>query len=59
MLRTLSERTTVKDQHAMIVKVMNHITFIFADVLEGECKTGVFALDNSNLSKSALADHPQ
>lgn len=38
---------------------MQRRTFIFADVLEGKCQVGVFALDDAHLSEGASADDTQ
>ena len=60
MLRTLSERTTVRRRQGRETReggrAEGGATFVLADVLEGKREAGVFALDDADLAKRALAD---
>lgn len=72
MFRTLSDRTTVVEEEMILAfHVHNDIgqnghgasststpslTFIFANVFQGERETGIFALDDSNFAKGSFAD---
>jgi hypothetical protein len=60
MLRTLSDRTTALPLGQWILtvgKAESGLTFILANVLESESKSGIFALYYSYLAKSAFADY--
>lgn len=59
MFRTLSDRMTVPCISRCPTGRAISRTLILADILQGECQSGVLPFNNSNLSKRALPDDPQ
>ena len=63
MFRTLSDRTTALRVSAgptlRIGLMYSILTFIFANVFQGEGQTGILSLDDANLAKGTFSHHSQ
>lgn len=63
MFRTLSDRTTVShvslDRRPPMGPLAHMLTFIFANVFQGEGQAGILSLDDANLSKGTFAHDAQ
>ena len=63
IFRTLSDRTTVL--HVSVARTLpigpklSMLTFIFANIFEGEGQASILPLDDANLSKSTFPHHSQ
>lgn len=63
MFRTLSDRTTILDVSVFcplaIGPSSSMLTFIFADIFQGEGQASILPLDDANLSKRPFPHHSQ
>jgi hypothetical protein len=60
IFRTLSDRTTRGDVRCGHPSPWHStLTFVLADILEGECEACIFPLDDADLSERAFSDHAE